>query len=104
MSRAWYEIPLSPEPQSLSIVLAGKEYRLTVRWFEAPEGGWLLDIDDAETGQAIVHGIPLVVGLDLLAPYEYLNFGGALVVDSELPPHARQPGRRELPAVRRAGG
>ena len=30
---AVYTIPLEPEPQSFTIALGGKEYRLTVRWW-----------------------------------------------------------------------
>ena len=48
-----YVIPLTPEPQRFSIVLAGRELLLAVRWMDAPEGGWLLDMADAE-------GVPLV--------------------------------------------
>ena len=47
-----YVIPLTPEPQRFSIVLAGRELLLAVRWMDAPEGGWLLDMADAE-------GVPL---------------------------------------------
>ena len=54
-----YVIPLTPEPQRFSIVLAGRELLLAVRWMDAPEGGWLLDMADAE-GVPLVSGIPLV--------------------------------------------
>ena len=63
-----YVIPLTPEPQRFSIVLAGRELLLAVRWMDAPEGGWLLDMADAE-GVPLVSGIPLVAGCDLLEPY-----------------------------------
>ena len=36
-----YVIPLTPEPQRFSIVLAGRELLLAVRWMDAPEGGGL---------------------------------------------------------------
>ena len=62
-----YVIPLTPEPQRFSIVLAGRELLLAVRWMDAPEGGWLLDMADAE-GVPLVSGIPLVAGCDLLEP------------------------------------
>ena len=55
-----YVIPLTPEPQRFSIVLAGRELLLAVRWMDAPEGGWLLDMADAE-GVPLVSGIPLVI-------------------------------------------
>lgn len=85
MAAAYYTIPLSPEPQSFGITLAGKEYRLTVRWFVADDGGWHLDIQEPENAAPIIMGIPLVTGCDLLAQYAYMEFGGELRVDSELP-------------------
>jgi hypothetical protein len=83
---AVYIIPLTPEPQRFGIALAGKEYRLTVRWFEALEGGWVLDIDEPEGRAPIVAGIPLIAGADLLEQYKYLGFGGELWIDGALPP------------------
>ena len=87
-----YVIPLTPEPQRFSIVLAGRELLLAVRWMDAPEGGWLLDMADAE-GVPLVSGIPLVAGCDLLEPYAYLGLGGALLLS----------GRAALPGYARAG-
>lgn len=104
-----YTIPLTPEPQSFGITLAGKEYRLTVRWMDCPEqtdaggtrsgasgnslpaqqdimGTWCLDIEEPEKAAPIIMGIPLVTSCDLLEQYEYLEFGGGLRVESELPP------------------
>jgi hypothetical protein len=82
---SYYTIPLTPEPQSFAIVLAGKEYRLTVRWAETEEGGWFLDIEESEQAAPILMGLPLVTGCDLLGQFTYLEFGGELWVDSELP-------------------
>lgn len=79
---AVYEIPLSPTPQRFSITLTGVEYNLTVKWNAAPDAGWAVDIADA-FGAAIVSGVPLVTGADLLAQYAYLNFGGQLVVQTD---------------------
>lgn len=83
---ATWIIPLTPEPQAFGISLAGRELRLTVRWFEAIESGWLLDIAEPESAASIVSGIPLVAGCDLLAPYGYLELGGGLELDSDTPP------------------
>lgn len=89
---ATWIIPLTPEPQAFGITLAGRELRLTVRWFETSEslegseGGWLLDIAEPESAASIVSGIPLVAGCDLLAPYGYLELGGGLELDSDTPP------------------
>jgi hypothetical protein len=72
-----YIIPLTAESQTFSIVLNGTEYRMTVRWSDVPEGGWLLDLADID-GQALIKGIPMVCGVDLLAPYTNLGIGGML--------------------------
>ncbi|WP_281659636.1 phage baseplate plug family protein [Microvirgula aerodenitrificans] len=73
------EIPLTPDPQRFTITLSGVDYRLTVRWREAVDGGWTLDIADA-AGTPIVRGIPLVTGVDLLKQYRYMGFPGGLFV------------------------
>ena len=79
-----YTIPLSPTPQTFNIFLAVKEYRLTVRWNAAPDGGWFLDFATADKGEAIVSGVPVVTGVNLFGPYEYLGLRGGLVCYSEL--------------------
>jgi hypothetical protein len=75
-----YKIPLTPAPQTFNIALADREYRLTVRW-NASFGSesWILDITTADNGTPVLSGIPIVTGVDLLGPYEYLGFGGSLV-------------------------
>ena len=86
---ATYEIPLTAEPQTFDIALAGRDLRFTLRWHETdpesagdPAGAWLLDIADSE-GASLVAGVPLVAGRDLLAPYEYLGIGGQLWIYGE---------------------
>jgi hypothetical protein len=79
---AVFEIPLSPKPQTFGITLAQVSYRMTVRWREAAEGGWFLDIAD-ETGAPILLGLPLVTGADLLAQHRHLGFGGGLYVQTD---------------------
>jgi hypothetical protein len=86
MARSYYTIPLAPEPQSFGITLAGKEYRLRVRWFETEAGGWHLDILSQDGASAILAGVPLVTGCDLLEQHAYLGLGGELWVDSSFPP------------------
>jgi hypothetical protein len=78
MAAAAFRIPLSPSAhQSLTIQLAGIDYRLTLQWREAGLQGWLLDIADVN-GDPIVCGIALVMGCNLLAQYSHLKFGGEL--------------------------
>ena len=76
-----YEIPLTAEPQSFQIALGGVVYALTVRW-NIPASAWCLDVADAN-GAPILAGIPLVTGCNLLGQYGYLNFGGALVAQTD---------------------
>lgn len=82
-----YEIPLSSDPQSFSIQLEGITYNLTLTYRDADMGGWLLNIADVG-GNALVNGIPLVTGRDLLEPYSYLGLGGALWASTDADPDA----------------
>lgn len=75
-----YEVPLIAAPQSFGIALANVQYQLTVHWCE-PSACWVLDIADVNQ-TPILLGIPLVPGIDLLAQYAYLGFGGGLYVQS----------------------
>lgn len=86
MAKQQYEIPLTPEPQRFSIRLAGRDYRVTVRWFEPPAlvgqpGGWALDLaDDTDNATPILAGLPMVTGINLLEQFAYLGIKGALYV------------------------
>lgn len=84
---AKFEIPLSPQPQRFLIPINGTTYQLTVQWRDTDQGGWVLDIADAQ-GAPIVNGMPLVTGCDLLAQYAYLGFGCALTVSTDFDPDA----------------
>jgi hypothetical protein len=95
-----YEIPLTPEPQRLSIVLGGKERRLRLVWGsrlglqassapasanESSSGTWLLDISEIDD-TPLLSGLPLVSGCDLLGQHGHLELGGELWVEGEFPP------------------
>lgn len=73
-------IPLENIPQVFEIALAGKTYNLTVKWNDAFEGGWVLDIQNAETNEVLVCDVPLVTGCNLLDGLDYLEIGGKLFV------------------------
>lgn len=79
------EIPLSAQSQTFQITLSGKAYRLAVTWRDPY--GWFLDITRVD-GAALVSGVPLVTGADLLAQYAYLGIPGKLVVVSDGDPYA----------------
>lgn len=82
-----YEIPLSPTPQTFSISISGVSYRMTLRYRNALEGGWILDIADANK-MPIVSGIPLVTGCDLLEQYKHLGLSFQLRVQTTDDPDA----------------
>ena len=74
----YFEIPFSPQPQSFQLTLGSGDYRLTVL-YRHMGGGWVLDIADVG-GAPVLSGIPLVTGVDLLAPYRYLGLKGSIWV------------------------
>lgn len=78
---ATFQIPLTPTPQRFGITLSGRDYRLTTRFRNVPEGGWTLDIADADD-VPIVQGIPLVTGANLLEQYPHLGFRGRLFMQT----------------------
>lgn len=72
---ASFEVPLSGIPETFSLALNGTTYQLTVQWRANGLGGWILDIADV-SGNAIISGIPLVTGTDLLAQHKHLSIAG----------------------------
>lgn len=77
-----HEIPLTADNQKFNITLKGVVYRMQVLW---RGNGWFLDIA-AQTGEAVISGLPLVSGYDLLKQYAWLELGFALhvVCDAEV--------------------
>ena len=90
---AAFEIPLTPEAQTLTTQLGAGTYELTFLW-STIVGAWLLTIADTKSN-SILSAIPLVPGVDLLAQFAYLNFGGALIVVNDIAP-AQPPLYAEL--------
>jgi hypothetical protein len=84
MSGAPVEIPLIAAGQTFSVTLVGVTYNMTVRW-NVPAACWMLDIADTNDSP-ILNGVPLITGADLLEQYEYLDFGGQLIVQSDNDP------------------
>lgn len=76
-----YKIPLTPEPQSFFINLAGKSYKLVNLW-NPTANSWVLDFYD-EKEIPILRGVPLVAGVDLLEQHTSLYFGGKLYAQTE---------------------
>lgn len=73
-----FQLPVKAIPQNFSITLANKEYSVTSRWNDAPDGGWIIDFVDATTGLAVASNIPMIAGADMLSGLEYLGFEGQL--------------------------
>ncbi|WP_283149018.1 phage baseplate plug family protein [Silvimonas soli] len=84
---SYFEIPLSATPQTFPITLSGVDYRMTVQFRNADQGGWVLDVADGQSNP-LVQGIPLVTGVNLLAPYGHLGFTGRLWVQTTNDPDA----------------
>lgn len=81
-----YEIPTGSLNQSFSIDLNGTSYRLTFRW-NTINASWILDIADS-SGNALVSGIAIITGADLLEQYDYLGIGGNLLAQTDHNPDA----------------
>lgn len=84
---AVYEIPLTPTPQRFTVTLGGVSYQISVKYYHADMGGWVLDIAD-DAGAPLVNGIPLVTGCNLLEQFDYLGFAGELRVQTSADPDA----------------
>ena len=67
------EIPTAPQPQTFQISLSGTFYQLTIHWCD-PAQCWVMDIADQNLN-AILNGVPLVTGHDLLEQFAYLEIG-----------------------------
>ena len=78
----FYEIPLQPTNQNIRISILNVNYIIRTYYCDIENGGWVIDISDS-SGNAILHGIPLVTGADLLGQYEYLGLGFGLMFASD---------------------
>jgi hypothetical protein len=66
------KIPLQPiQPQTLRVTLQGVEYTFKVAWNPVAQI-WMLDIYSSDATVAILRGIPLVTGADLLEQFNYI--------------------------------
>jgi hypothetical protein len=70
-----FEIPLQSGNQTFIITLGTVAYTLAVLWRDPL--GYFLDIADSQ-GNAILQGLPLVTGGDLLGQYAHLAIGGTV--------------------------
>lgn len=73
-----YQIPLIEGAQSFTINLGDFQYKMTLIYRDADGGGWFLDMERTDSGDAI-YGIPLLLETDLLSQHYYKNFGHLFV-------------------------
>lgn len=71
------EIPLSPDNQQFRILLGDTTYMLRIIWRDA--AGWIMDVMGSD-GSALLSGVPLLTGVNLLRQYPHLGIDGALIV------------------------
>lgn len=88
---AFFKIPLAAGNQAFNIQLGGVLYRLRLVWRDVPDGRWLMDIGYPD-GRALVNGLPLAIGGNLLGQYQHL-IAGALYV---IPESDSEPGFNDL--------
>lgn len=74
------ELPLSSDPaQRFTTQLGDKKYDFDVKYNDR-SGVWTMDMADNASKLSILSGVPLVLGQELLEPYN-LAIGQMLVVD-----------------------
>lgn len=69
-------IPTQPVSEQFRVTLNDVMYQIRKVW---RNDTWYIDISD-ENGNAIILGMPLVTGADLLVQHEHLGLGGILQV------------------------
>jgi hypothetical protein len=76
-----YEVPFTNRPQVLSTRLAGNRYSMKLIW-NVYTDCWIVDIY-TEEGIALLCGMAIVTGADLLAQFRYLEIGGQLFATTD---------------------
>jgi len=79
-----FEVPLINRAQRLSVTLNQVTYIVTVVWNTAANC-WVADFAD-EDGNPLLQGVPLVANVDLFQQFDYLDFGGQLVSQTDHSP------------------
>lgn len=74
-----FTIPLVNTPQSFNIELTNVLYTFVVKWNDADDAGWILDILDQPTQDPIASNIPFITGADMLDGLEYLGINGSFI-------------------------
>lgn len=75
------ELPLGSEPSYTMTVQLGRiKYDFYVK-FNSRSGVWTFDLAVSKTKETLLQSIPIVLGADLLAPYNF-SIGRLVAVDS----------------------
>jgi hypothetical protein len=75
------EVPVASDPaQSFTTQLGPRKIQFDLRWNDRASV-WVMDLTDDATGSVLLRGIPLVLGCDLLEPYN-LGLGRLVVIDT----------------------
>jgi hypothetical protein len=90
MADQLFRIPLDPVPQTFTIELNGTGYAMACRWNDAAQV-WFLDIADSVTGTALISGLPLVTGGDLLSQFRHIIPEGMLFCYTDGDPSEAPP-------------
>lgn len=78
-----HEIPLRGVSERFGLSLPdGVALSAAVTWRNRGGAGWVLDLATSD-GVALVSGVPLVTGCDLLQQFQHLGIPGALLVLSD---------------------
>jgi len=75
---AFYEVPLTAQPQRFQITLEGINYECLLYW-NVPTQTWTLDIFQ-EDQTPLLTAIPIITGTDLLGQHKHLGIRGNLLV------------------------
>lgn len=84
---AIFEVPLTAANQTFRVYLGDRHFEITIRW-STVVGAWVIDLADADTAEALINGLVLTTGRNLLQPYEYLGLRDVLLAlnDEDLEP------------------
>lgn len=87
----FFQIPLASGNQAFNVQLSGVLYRLRLVWRDSPDRRWFMDIGYPD-GRALVNGLPLAIGGNILEQHLHLIPGEMYVI----PEGDSEPGFNDL--------
>ena len=76
-----YEIPLIPKSHTAATTINGADCGLALNW-NSEMAAWIMDVSDS-AGNALISGIVLVSGVDLLGQFEHVGIGAGMATDGD---------------------